>query len=549
MRTDLALWSSARVGSKPNQVIARYAAIKGMRSGILWGYVFGVTVASSALGYVTAYKTTAERANFALTFGSNAGLDAIAGPANQLQTVGGYTVWKSLAFLCVLGAIWGTLISTRLLRGEEESGRWELFVSGQTTPRRATGQVLLGLAAALATLFGVTSVITVVIGQFPSVHIPAGSMIFFSAALVSSAAVYLAAGALAAQLAATRRQAAWYAGTTLGVSYALRMVADSGTGLGWLRWATPLGWVEELEPLTKPHPLGFLPIVGLTALLAGVAVHLSGTRDLDASVLAERASARPHTQLLSGPLGLAVRLSRFLLAAWMLAIAAMAALLGFVAKQAGKAFSNTPSIERVFQKLGAHGAGALSYLGVSFLMLAVLFAFVGVALVSAARTEEASGRLDALLVRPVSRSSWLVSRLVVTFAAVIGGGVVAGLFEWLGAASEHAGVPFGRLLGAGLNVVPPAVFIVGLGVLALGVWPRVTSALMFAALVWSFLAELVGDLVGSNHWLLDTSVFHQMTAAPAVNPDWTSGSALVALGLAAALVGGIAFRARDLEGE
>ena len=66
--------------------------------------------------------------------------------------------------------------------------------------------------------------------------------------------MFLAVGALAGQLAATRRQAAAYAGAALGVSYALRLVADSGIGLEWLRWATPLGWVEELQPLTSPAP-------------------------------------------------------------------------------------------------------------------------------------------------------------------------------------------------------------------------------------------------------------------------------------------------------
>ena len=49
--------------------------------------------------------------------------------------------------LMVLGAVWGLLTSTRLLRGEEDAGRWELLLAGQTTrsgrhgpgPRRASG--------------------------------------------------------------------------------------------------------------------------------------------------------------------------------------------------------------------------------------------------------------------------------------------------------------------------------------------------------------------------------------------------------------------------
>ena len=33
----------------------------------------------------------------------------------------------------------------------------------------------------------------------------------------------------------------------LGISYVIRMVADGTSDGGWLRWASPLGWVENLE--------------------------------------------------------------------------------------------------------------------------------------------------------------------------------------------------------------------------------------------------------------------------------------------------------------
>ncbi len=549
MPAEPALRAPAPAARRPGSVVAVRTARLALRSGVLWGWVFGLTVASSALGYVSAYKTPAARANFATTFGSNAGLDAIAGPANQLQTVAGYTVWKSLAFLSVLGALWGLLTATRLLRGEEDAGRWELLLAGQTTKRRATAQVIAGLGAGFAALFALTCVISVAVGHASKVHIATGSMAFFAIAVVSSAAIFLAAGALASQVAATRRQAAGYAGAALGVSYALRMVADSGTGLAWLRWATPLGWIEELQPLTSPRPLALVPIGALTALLAVIAVHLAGSRDLGASILADRGIARPRTRLLSGPLGLTVRLARATVLAWTGAIAATALLLGFVAKQAGQSFATTPSIEKVLTKLGAHGRGADAYLGVAFLIVAVLVAFVAIGQITAARGEEAAGHLEHFLVRPVARWTWLADRLSVSVTAIVASGLTAGLFTWLGAASEHAGVSFVGVLEAGLNLVPPALCILGIGVLTIGVWPRGTSIVTYAVLAWSFLIELVGGLVSSNHWLLDTSLFHQMAPAPAVSPDWTSGAVLVVLGAAAALIGGSALQYRDLAGE
>jgi ABC-2 type transport system permease protein len=536
-------------GRRPTTIVATQTARKAVRSGVLWGYVFAAYVASRALGYTSTYKTLAQRAHFAATFGSNAGISALIGPAHQIQTVAGFTTWSSLGTLSILGAVWGLLAGTRLLRGEEDALRWELLLAGQTTRRGAAAQALVGLGAGVATLWFVTALITVVVGQSSSVHVHVGSALFFALALVSSAAVFLAAGALTSQLAATRRQAATYAGAALGVCYALRMVADSGTGLAWLRWVTPLGWVEQLQPLTAPQPLALVPIVLLTAVLAGVAVHLAGIRDLGASILPDGAHAEPHTRLLFGPVGLTIRLVRSTVVGWAIAIVAMALLVGFVAKEAGSALSSSSSVSRVISRLGVPHAGAAGYIGVSFLIVALLVALAAAGQVSATRGDEAEGRLDHLLVRPVSRVSWLSGRVGVTAAVLLVSGFLAGVSAWLGAASQHAGLNFTSVLDAGLNVIPPALCILGIGVLMLGIWPRAASVATYGVLAWSFLIELVGGLINANHWLLDTSLFHQMAPAPAVSPNWTSGASLVAVGIAAFTAGAFAFKRRDLAGE
>jgi ABC-2 type transport system permease protein len=516
---------------------------------VLWGYVFGLSVASTALGYAATYKTAAQREQFAALFTSNAGLAAINGPARDLQTVAGYTVWKSFMFLIVVGAIWGLLTGTRLLRGEEDAGRWELLLAGQTTQRRAAAQGLAGLGAGLTALWAFTALITVAVGRSSKVHVAAGPALFFSVVLVAAAAVFLATGAFTSQLAATRRQAAAYAGGALGASYALRMVADSGTGLEWLRWVTPLGWVEELQPLTAPHPLALVPIVALVVLLGSLAVHLAGTRDLGASVFPDRASARGRTRLLSGPVGLTVRLVRPAVLGWSAAIGAMALLMGFIAKQGAAALTSSSSIERVISRLGARGAGAQEYLGFTFLIVAVMVAFVAAGQVTAARSEEAEGRLDHLLVRPVSKASWFARRLALVTVVVVASGLLAGLFAWLGAASQSSGVGLMSLLGAGLNVIPPALCILGIGMFTMGVWPRATTVATYGLLAWSFLVELLGGFFNSNRWLLDTSVFHHMAAVPVVPPDWFSAAVVVAVGAAGAVLGGVAFRHRDLAGD
>lgn len=517
-----------------------------VRSGLSWGVVFGVVIASSALGYATAYKTLTARKAFAAAFSTNNGLDAITGPAVALQTVAGYTVWKSLAFLSILASIWGLLTGSRLLRGEEESGRLELLLTGLTTRRGAASQTLAGVTCGFLCMLVVTSVIALDVGRDASVDIGAGPMVFFSFAVVVSGALFLALGALLSQIVATRRQASSFGAAILAGSYALRMVADSGGGLGWLRWATPLGWVEELQPLTAPRPLAVLPILACTLAAGYGALQLAGSRDLGAGVLADHSNAPVRTTWLTGPFGLAVRLGSVTNLAWMVGISATALLLGFVAKQAGSSFRSTPSITHALQRLGLSTNGANTYLGLSFLIVALYVGFLAASSVTAMRGEEADALIESFLVRPVSRWRWYLDRSGLIAGVLVASGTLAGVFTWFGAASTHAGVSVSGVIEAGANTVPPAICLLGIALLTFGLAPRATPVVAFGFLIWSFLVKLLGDVLGLSHWFIDTSVLQQMAPAPAVHPDWTSAAVLVAIGIAAALVGGAAFNRRDL---
>ena len=61
-------------------------------------------------------------------------------------------------------------------------------------------------------------------------------------------------GALASQLAPNRRVALQLGFGVIGLLFMLRVIADTASGAGWLRWATPLGWAENLRPFTAPSP-------------------------------------------------------------------------------------------------------------------------------------------------------------------------------------------------------------------------------------------------------------------------------------------------------
>ncbi len=409
-------------------------------------------------------------------------------------------------------------------------------------------QALGGLGAGVVALWALAAAITVVAGLDSKVRIATGPALYFAIAMVATAVMFLAVGALTSQLRATRRGAAAYAAVFLGVSYAVRMVADAGIGLHGLIWASPLGWVEELPPLTAAQPVALLPIVAFTVVVAGAAVRLAGSRDVGTSIVADGASGRADLRLLSGSRGLALRMARPTIIGWWVAIAISGLIYGLIAKSAGGTIAGS-SVSSVLSKLGARGTGTEAVLGVCFLVSAALVALAAAGQLTAARSEESDGRLDHMLARPVSRGSWLAGRLVITFAVILASGVLAGLSAWLGTASQHAGVGFATLLAAGVNLIPPALTIAGIGVLVFGIRPRMMPVVVYTLLGWSLLIVVVGGFGAVSHWVLDTSVFHQMSSAPAVSPHWEANGVMTALGVASALAGGVAFRRRDLQGE
>ncbi|MGH9120672.1 MAG: ABC transporter permease subunit, partial [Acidimicrobiales bacterium] len=496
---------------RPTTVVLERTARVAARSATLWGYVFGAVVASSAWSYSTTYKTQAQRDHLAATFGNNKATIALFGPAPDLQTVAGFTVFKASMTIMILGAVWGLLTSSRLLRGEEDTGRWDALLAGQSTRRGATVQALGGFAISACVVWILTALITAVAGISSTVDIAPGPAMFLALALVSPAVMFLAIGALTSQLAPTRRQAAGYAAAILAVSYCLRLVGDGGVGLHWLTWISPLGWVEELKPLTASDPAPLLLVAAFTVLIGGAAARIAGSRDVGSSVFTARAERAPNFRLLGSATGLGLRLMAPVALAWLTALAAVGLLLGVVAKGAGSTLSGS-SLQQTFAKLGARGGGVGAYLGIAFLILALLIAVVATGQIGAARSEESEGRLDDLLVGQTSRSEWLAGRLALTIVLLLVAGVIAGLFTWLGSATQGSGIDLGSLLGAGVNAVAPAVFLLGVGALLLGVWPRAASLGLYAILGWSFLVELIGGIGAMSHWLLDTSLFHHVSS-------------------------------------
>ena len=490
-----------------------------------------------------AYPSMTQRLFLAHSLGANVGLQALFGPTRALDTVGGFAAWRSLGMLTIIGSIWGVLTGTWLLRCEEEAGRWETLVSARLTRRRAAAAGVTAAGLLVAELFVLTTLGTL-LGAAAG-HLSITSCLFLDAALVAPAALVLAVGILAGQLLGTRSGAARVAGALFGVAYLVRLVGVAAH-VGWLRWITPLGWIDATHPMTGSAAVPLVLSFGLTFVLAGVAVVVADRRDLGAGVRQRRREARGGTALLGGPAGLAIRLTGPSALGWLASVATISVVLGLVSKSVGESTAKSQFVNGYLDRLGVSHAGSLAELGLAMLTVSAMIALSAAGAASAVRETESVGLADAVLVTPVARTRWLAVRAAVSAVTLTLLGVTVASVLCLATAGQDLGISAGQLFAAGMNTVPVAVLVLGAGLLVFATAPRLTSVAVYGLVAWSFLDELVGGAVNAPNWVLDLSLFHHIALAPAADPRWATNAVLVAIGVGCAALGVGLFARRDL---
>jgi ABC-2 type transport system permease protein len=100
-----------------------------------------------------------------------------------------------------------------------------------------------------------------------------------------------------------------------------------------------------------------------------------------------------------------------------------------------------------------------------------------------------------------------------------------------------------------VNLIPVTVFVVGLGILLLGVLPRAVTPVLYTVLGVRFLVQILGSVPHMPGWLLNLSAFRHVAPVPAT--PFNLGSTVVFLTAGAlAIAGGMSrFSRRDLLGD
>ena len=504
-------------------------------------WIAGLTGISLGVAVTVEDRTATEAERQALAAMADVpAFEAMQGRLVEVATMEGFVLARWGMF-GILVAVWAMLAATRLLRGAEEAGHTEPLRAGALTPRGL-------LASALAALFTVYAVLAVAIGaSHTAVGMDPATSWALGGAAALLAATFAAAGALASQLVATRRRAVGLVGAFLGVTLAVRIVAAATATPDWVWWATPFGWMGFLHAVDDAQGIVLAAFAALVIVLAAAAFPFA-RRDLHAGLIGKAEASVTRARPVRSQGRLAVRLAVGSTATWGMVIGAVALVFGLLARDFVDAVAELGAmVELVRELYGMVLDTPEGLVAATFFFAAVLLAVCAAGLATAIREEEASWRIEHLLVRPVGRTRWLATRVLVAAAVLVVIAVGAGVVAWAATGISGAPVAVGDAVLAGLNVVPVAWLALGVGVAVLGLAPRLTAPLTYGIVVVAFLLDFIGPFLDPPEWVLDASPFRHITAVPAVEADVTAGLVMIAVALAGTVVGLLAFRRRDLK--
>jgi ABC-2 type transport system permease protein len=514
---------------------------------VVWGVVHFFIAYLVVNAVQTTYGTVAERAGTIKVLMVTPAILMFRGTP-QGTSKGDFVALLGLTFIALLVVLHSTFLVVRHTRAEEERGQTETIaatVAGRLAP---SGAVL-----ALGVIANVVATVAIAAGCLAGGLPQAGSWVFGAACGVTGLA-FVGIAFLLAQLFPAARTANGWAASAAVIAYFVRGIGDAaGTPHGdtltltpaWPRWLSPIGWAQATHPWAQnrlwPLTLGLATFLVLTA----VALFVQDRRDVGAGVFAERKGRPTATRALGGTVGLALRLERGTLTAWIAAVAAAAALLGGLSgavvhqlDQAG------PGVANAIDEIGGGSGSVLAaFANLGAIMSGILASAICVQGAIRLRQEESARGADNVLSAVAGRTRWMLAHLVVAAAGAAMSLVLGGLIA--GAVAGESGGGFGTWFGAIVWEIPAVLVFLGIVALVFAVWPEGTVGVGWALFGLGVLLGLFGPLFGLPDWARRIAPFAHTPAVALPDPSYTGGWVMAVMAIVLVMASLLLFRLRD----
>jgi ABC-2 type transport system permease protein len=274
-----------------------------------------------------------------------------------------------------------------------------------------------------------------------------------------------------------------------------------------------MGWAQAMRPYAGERWWPLLLLLAASAVLIWATCALLAHRDVGSGLLPPRPGPAAAGAELSSPLGLAVRLQRWTVVAWVAGLALTGVSYGTVVTDVGDLVGDNSALEDLI----AQGTGDLTetFLSTALLTIALIGGGFAVSSTLRLRGEETAGHAEVVLATATARARWGASHLLVALAgsSLLLAAAGFGLGTTYGIVIGDAGeIP--RLTGAALAYAPAQWVLVAITFALFG-WRSGAALAAWAAFTAFVVLGFLGQLLGLPEWVLDLSPFHHVPALPA----------------------------------
>lgn len=534
--------AEARAGHRAAPLHAERASVRlALRQIWLGGLVIVASVGFLLWAGTDAFHKSAQTGGIMMSLADNPAVRAIYGLPTAIDTVGGFAVWRVELFVTLLATVWITLATTRILRGNEETGRLDLVLANPLSLILSTATSLLAVLVVPVLAMVLTGAVLQGAGGQA-----AGSWLF-AAGLGLLLATFMGLAALASQLVPERRRATGLAVGVLFATFVLRMWADGSTDAGFVRWLTPFGWLEQLHAFGANDLLPLIPLIVTPLVLVASALVLAARRDTGAGMVRADDTKKANTRLLGKPLAFSSRRRLAELAGWGVAVVVLGLLSGGLAESLVGFGQTQPEAMKTLEQFGmASAVTPGGFIAVMNVFYAVVLAGFAIACIHGDYDDEITNRLDLPYSNRVSRTAWAGSTAATTAGLVVLT-LALGLATWAGSAASGAGLSAGDVRSSAANVLPVPVLFLGMAVLLHGVRPSWTVSVVGILAIGLYLVSLIGPALKWPTWVIDLSPYHHLALVPAETAAWAALGIMIGMAAVGVALGLLSYAHRDLQ--
>ncbi|WP_017473551.1 ABC transporter permease [Amphibacillus jilinensis] len=509
---------------------------------LVWIVPIVAMTVTIALAFNGLYETQEERQALAETM-ENPAMKALVGQGYGLDnyTDGAMLAHQMLLMTAVVVAIMSMLLIVRLTRADEEDGQLEMLRALPMGRLAQTNAALFVLVITNIVLMLITAISLTALGM-DSIDW-AGSLLYGSV-LGTTGLFFGAITLLAAQLSDNTRGTMMLGYLVLGLSYMIRSIGDSGNEL--LSWFSPLGILLGSEVYVNNYWWPILVIVLLAIIIIALALYLQQIRDVGAGLLPQRSGRKAASPMLQSQIGLALRLLRTSLIAWIIGMMLIGISYGSVL---GDLEAFLGESEAIMEIIGASGDMSITeqFISVLLKIMAIFSTIPALVVFVRLKSEEKKGRLEHLLAKPVSRKKILGTYLGLSFLTSIVmmlAGIIA--LAGIGVTVMDVDISFNTLVEAQLVYLPAVWILIGFAAALYG-WCYKWSRFIWLYLLFSFLTVYLGDLLDLPAFILGLSPYYHIPELPTDQLSWVVMVVATGMALLLSFLGFLGFQRRDIE--